>query len=456
MNRIDRIDQTDETNQTDQIEWHTTPSRSDFDPSCKGRWDAPLSLNPDFSAACSRHRRDDIGDRLVDPAVERALADSGSVRDRANIVRVTCLAFLLTLALSWRAYIPSLRIFALSPVIDILGSTPVWVDWIILILNMGCLGWLVTKPLHRAPAFGVLVCTVFWVLQDLLRFQPYTYMYFFTIVLAVFFTSRSIDALKIMVASVYFWGGFHKINATFFLKTFPGFIEPFYTFPKEPSLLAALIALVIFLVPVFEAAIGLLLLFCPRQRRLATRMAFIMLVVVLTCLGLEGDTWNIIVWPWNIYLFLLAVMLFYKPAAADDTARFRFDTPTLATIALFSLTPAFALFGWGHSYPAFKLYSGNTKRAEVIFAQDENIARLPGNLGQLVGRARTLSLVDWTAHEFELVVYPESYVFRRGAEGLCPYLSDRPHTTLRMYDPPSFYRIDTTYQDFPLCAAESN
>ena len=392
----------------------------------------------------------------MDPTFERELADSGYVRDRANIVRVTCMAFLFTLVLSWRAYIPSLRIFELSPVIEILGSTPVWVDWIILILNIGCLGWLVTKPLQHAPAFGVLVCTVFWVLQDLLRFQPYTYMYFFTIVLAVFFKSRSIDALKIMVASVYFWGGVHKINATFFFTTFPGFIEPFYKFPKEPSLIAALIALVIFIVPVFEATIGLLLLFFPRQRRLATLMAFIMLVVVLICLGQDDYKWNIIVWPWNIYLFLLALMLFYKPASADDKARFRFDTPTLATIALFSIAPAFALFGWGHSYPAFKLYSGNTKRAEIIFAQDEIITLLPDNLGQLVGRAHTLSLVDWTAHEFELVVYPESYVFRRGAEGLCPYLSDRQNAKLRIYDPPFFYSIDTKHQDFPLCAAESN
>ena len=96
-------------------------------------------------------------------------------------------------------------------------------------------------------------------------------------------------------------------------------------------------------------------------------MAFIMLVVVLTCLGLDSDLWNIIVWPWNIYLFLLTFMLFYKPASIDDTVRFRFDIPTLATIALFVITPAFALFGWGHSYPAFKLYSGNTKTSGSYF-----------------------------------------------------------------------------------------
>jgi hypothetical protein len=392
----------------------------------------------------------------MNSTIEREGADSGYVRNCENIVRVTCVAFLCTLVLSWRAYIPNLRIFAFSPVIEALGSAPVWVDWIILILNIGCVSWLVTKPLQRLPAIGVLVCTVFWVLQDLLRFQPYTYMYFFTILWVVFFTSRSIDALKIMVASVYVWGGVHKINATFFLSVFPEFIEPLYSFPKEPSLLAALIVLVMFLVPVFEATIGLLLIFFPRQRRLTTGMAFLMLVVVITSLGLDDDAWNIIVWPWNIYLFLLVLMLLPKPARADERVRFRFDIPTLATIVLFSITPAFALFGWGHSYPAFKLYSGNTKRAEVIFSPNENLTLLPNSLGQLVGRAHTLSLVDWTAQEFGLVVYPESYVFRRGAKGLCPYLNDGQHATLRIYDLPPFYGIDTTYQDFPVCAAESN
>src|SRR5678815_4700723 len=83
-------------------------------------------------------------------------------------------------------------------------------------------------------------------------------MYVFTILLAVFFVSHALNALKIMVASVYMWAGVHKLNATFFLDLFPGLIEPFYTFPKEPSLLAALIALAIFTVPLFEAGIGLL------------------------------------------------------------------------------------------------------------------------------------------------------------------------------------------------------
>jgi hypothetical protein len=78
---------------------------------------------------------------MTDPTFEQESAQNASVRTRTSIVRVTSVALLITLALSWRAYIPSLRIFSLSPVIDILGSMPVWADWIILILNVGWLGW---------------------------------------------------------------------------------------------------------------------------------------------------------------------------------------------------------------------------------------------------------------------------------------------------------------------------
>jgi len=183
-------------------------------------------------------------------------------------------------------------------------------------------------------------------------------------------------------------------------------------------------------------------------------MALVMLVVVLACLG--TSEWNLIVWPWNVYLFAVEVILFYKPAGLIEKVRWRLDAPTLTIVTLFSVAPAFALMGWWHSYPAFKLYSGNTETAVVVFSDDENLARLPENLGQLVNHERHLSLSDWTIHEFGVAVYPESYVFRRGAQGLCFYLSDRQNAKLRIFAQPPFYSIAVKYEDFPLCPAESN
>lgn len=375
-------------------------------------------------------------------------------RNRAAIVRVTCAAWLITVALSWRVYIGNLRIFALSPVIEILGRIPDWADWLMLALNAGFLGWLFLQPLRRAPTFGALACAGFLVSQDLLRFQPYIYMYFVTVLLSVYCTSTGLNALKIMVGSVYFWAGFHKLNLTFYWKVFPWFISIYYHFSKERSLSGYLMTLLAFSVPVFELTIGVLLLFFPRQRQVATGMALVMLVVVLACLG--ASEWNMIVLPWNLYLFAVEVLLFYNPAGLVEKVRWRSDAPTISVVALFSVAPAFALAGWWHSYPAFKLYSGNTKTAVVLLPNDEDLAHLPKELGQLVNRDRHLMLSDWTVHEFGEAVYPEPYVFRRGAQGLCPYLHDRKNAKLRIFLAAPFYSTAVRYRDFSLCPAKSN
>jgi hypothetical protein len=102
-----------------------------------------------------------------------------------------------------------------------------------------------------------------------------------------------------------------------------------------------------------------------------------------------------------------------------------------------------------------KLYSGNTERAVVIFADDENLARLPKRLRRLVNHDRHLMLSDWTVHEFGEAVYPEPYVFHQGAQGLCSYLSDRQNAILRIFVPPPFYSTDIKYEDYALCPADT-
>ena len=92
----------------------------------------------------------------------------------------------------------------------------------------------------------------------------------------------------------------------------------------------------------------------------------------------------------------------------------------------------------------------------MALSDDEDLAHLPEHLRQLVNHERHFSLADWTIHELGVAVYPESYVFRRGADGLCFYLSDRQNAKLRIYAQPPFYSIAVKYDDFPLCPAESN
>jgi hypothetical protein len=385
----------------------------------------------------------------------KQLASDIDYRDHENIVRITCIAYIITLALSWRAFIRNSRIFEVSPVIEILGATPRGTDWALFALNIGFLIWLLLFTTHRMPAFGVLACAAFWVLQDLLRLQPYLYMYVATILLVTFFKPTALNALRIMIASVYFWAGFHKLNLTFYFDTFLWFVAPLYKF-SEPVLWADFLMYpLVFTVPLVESTIGILLFFFPRQWRVATLMAFMMLMIVLACLGPTGHDWNRVVWVWNVYFFLLEFILFYNSSSASNRALFQFDAPALATITLFSIAPAFALIGRWPSYPAFKLYSGNIETATIIFATNENVTLLPKGFERLINRTNnTLKMDIWTANELEMLAYPATYVFRRGAAGLCRYLIDGQHAKLRVFDAPPFYSLDMTHHDYPLCPAK--
>jgi hypothetical protein len=290
---------------------------------------------------------------------------------------------------------------------------------------------------------------------DTSRFIPVPALYIYVFVhnfIRGFFSIGGINALKIMIGSVYFWAGFHKLNMTFFSTIFPWFVEPLYKISYDSGPIGSFITLIVFSVPIFEASIGILLLFYPEKWKFASIMAFIMLATVMICLGPLGHNWNQSVWPWNIYLFLVEYSLFYKLKGDGQRVLLERNLATILSITLFSFAPALPLVGLGHSYPAFKLYSGNTKYAEVVFSNSETLAALPEGIKKLVmNNHGTLPLVEWTVYESNVATYPESYVYKKGAKGLCPYLTDKDGAILRIYSPPHFYSLSPTHEDFPLC-----
>lgn len=191
---------------------------------------------------------------------------------------------------------------------------------------------------------------LFCIMMDMLLAQPYIYMYCFTLFVVATGSRHqksALNALRIMVSGVYFWAGFHKLNATFYASVFPWFFSPVYTFSHADSFggLDIVMGIIMLGVPLFESMIGVLLLF-PKYRKIATAMAFTMLVTVLICLGPFGHNWGIGVWPWNIFLFLLEVRLFLK---LKDTALAVLDRHWLTITAM--ILPVSALYSaWGNKY----------------------------------------------------------------------------------------------------------
>jgi hypothetical protein len=99
-------------------------------------------------------------------------------------------------------------------------------------------------------------------------------------------------------------------------------------------------------------------------------------------LGPLGHNVNLVVWPWNIAMVALLLVLFgSKPCAAlPPTLReLRRSGSGMLVVGLFGLLPALSYLGWWDSYFSFSLYSANLSRADLYVTQSFR-DRLPSQL----------------------------------------------------------------------------
>lgn len=369
--------------------------------------------------------------------------DKNLERDFAYVMRLTCLTILITLIMEWRSFLPGFRHPLLTPVplFEPLARLPATIDWGIFFLCIMLLVWLFITPQKRFPAFGISACIIFWGVQDIVRFQPWFHMYCFVTLVAAFckHPENRLNALRIMICGVYFWAGFHKLNMTFFTKIMPWFLAPIYI-----SSLDWLFKITGFITPFFEAAIGIMLFF-RKWRRVATAMAFTMLMVVLICLGPYGHSWGTVIPLWNIWLFLMELRLFLMPAYNENTPLLRFKlqhVSIIISVVMFVVAPVLAIYVPGYARLGFKIFAGNTLFAEILIAPEETLTRRSKLFKGMVKENDRIS--------FKIPIYHSEYAFRMRAKAIYPYLDYPSQARLRIYSPPPFYSTHREHTDVAL------
>ncbi len=207
-----------------------------------------------------------------------------------------------------------------------------------------------------------------------------------------------------------------------------------------------------FIAPFFEAMIGVLLIF-PKWRRVATFMAIIMLITVLFCLGPFGHNWGQIVWPWNVYLFLLEYLLFFG-FAGDNEKPLIFaplSKPSILSIAVYVVAPVLAIFTHWYAYTGYKLYSANIVTAKIMLASGETLKNTPDYIKKIVKPDNTIDEIELIIAEGIGAPYPVPYVLKSSAKGLCKFLDNPKGAILRINYPPPFYQKKGAYVDSGLC-----
>jgi hypothetical protein len=337
---------------------------------------------------------------------------------------VVCAAFVAGLVLSRRLYLSG-RHYPLTPVVDWLPAVPPPFDHVLLWSLVTALA-LVAIVRVRAAVLAVVTLVVVLALGDQSRWQPWFYQYAVMLaVLALRFDRprESADLWRLIIAATYVWSGVQKLNTAFVHQLFPWLVEPLVA--GLPAWIQRAAATAGAIVPLVEIAIGAALL-SRRSRTAGIALAVAMHAFVLAALGPLGHDTNTVVWPWNLAMASLVVILFRDPTAAGaaELLRPRRAPVHAAVLALFGLAPALHWLGWWDAYLSGTLYSGNLTAA-LVQVEEPVRTRLPAEVRRVVQQNRAgTSVIDvweWSTLELNAPAYPEERVYRTVGRYLCDF-----------------------------------
>ncbi len=233
------------------------------------------------------------------------------------------------------------------------------------------------------PRVGIgvfLVGSLFLALADQCRLQPWFYMYWVMLLLTLADEASALMACRFALSAVYVWGGAQKITPEFFELVAPWFVKP--ASALLPTTLVTALKWAVFTAPFVEVFIGLALWF-QRTRRVAIIATIVVHVVAIVFLGPLGHGHNWIVWPWNLVMPVLVLVLFPRGALENIWSTLRRPAWSFAVVALFWLLPILSFFGKWDSYLSFSLYTGRLTKAD-IFISDSLREKLPPQLHEFI------------------------------------------------------------------------
>jgi len=248
-----------------------------------------------------------------------------------------------------------------------------------LILPPSCGPWLLGLVLaslvaalwfFRPAVLFFLTTTLYLFGCDENREQPWFYIYWVMLLLNFLPEPIALASCRLAFSLVYFWAGVQKLNDTFFNEVPAWFVQP----AKDwgwPNAIVTSISVCVILTPFLEVIIATGVWF-RKTRWFAIAIAVILHIAALLFLGPIGHDVNRVIWPWNIAMIALLVVLFAtgeQLSPVQTLSELRRSWSGVLVVGLYGLLPLLSFFGLWDSYLSFSLYSYNLAKAEVYVSQ---------------------------------------------------------------------------------------
>ncbi len=272
-----------------------------------------------------------------------------------------------------------------------------------------------------------LLVSAFLILTNIHRLQVWFYQLSILLFLLSFRKKEAgvLNALRFSLIAIYCWSGFHKLNVFYIDSTFPWFLEStFFNAFGQNKILAIFSALL-------EMSIGIGLSF-RSSRKWAVALGIMFHLFILASLGPWGHDWNVVIWPWNIAMIFLLLVLFFS---GDQNWRFslindlRQFPPMLVPVVLIGILPALNIFNQWDEQLSFKMYAGTNMEGVFYFEEvDKNcfpeVKTSYRSLPPMNVPLHRIILDDWAFEELNVPPYTSQKSLKRLAKELCKCLKN--------------------------------
>ncbi len=300
--------------------------------------------------------------------------------------------------------------FPSLPVAGIFGGWSAEIQWALFGLSLGLMVLNVVKP--GKPAVAVLLfLEVVMCLADQNRWQPWQYQYMFMLGVYLFVQSENQRKFgwQFIMISTYFFSALWKFQPAFIYDMWLGFILKrwlhIYDIPSWAFRAG-------YLLPLVEMVSAFLLCFAA-TRKWGIAGLSLMHVLVLVMMGPFGLDVNYVLWPWNLAMPVLLILLFNRNSVIWSRLQMR-PLFTLLVLVCWGLLPWLNKAGMWDRYLSSVLFSGGAPYMYVSttnpVALKEMKPYMRNNCRMPNGRA--VSTSDWAAKEMHTIPYPEYRSFK--------------------------------------------
>ena len=290
------------------------------------------------------------------------------------ILLVACLVGLIIAAPLWW----NTRSFPLLPIASWFPILPG--PWDKVLFGYVLASLLAACRFYRPSILFFLCATLFMFFEDQNRGQPWFYLYWVLMLLTILPDTAAIGGGRMVLSALYLWSGIHKLNLKFFSQVPEWFVSPALDW-GFPTGLVRLLQWTVSSAAAVEILIGVGF-WIPKVRKTVLGAVILVHGAALIFLGPIGHNVNVVVWPWNVAMIGLVMVMFsvkYPVNLRQALIDVRSSRPAIVVTFLVCLLPVLKYPGWWDQAFSFALYSGNQARAD-IFVSEQFRERLPESM----------------------------------------------------------------------------